>query len=66
MTREELMKVFSRPSMQEALKMMPPIKVVSCQTEGGRAVLTVEGTGFQEGVTSRASIVLEDGQLKID
>lgn len=66
MTHEEFLKVFGLPSMQEAMKNMPPADIVECEVEGDRAVITSEGTGIYEGKTSKTSLVLEKGEWKLE
>lgn len=66
LTKEQFMDVFSLPSMQEVIKDLPPAKIVSCEIEGDRAVITAEGTGLQEGNTSKTELALENGEWKLE
>lgn len=66
LTHEKFLKVFGLPSMQEAMKNMPPADIVECEVEGDRAVITAEGTGFNEGKTSKTSLVLENNEWKLE
>lgn len=65
-TKEQFIDMFSIPSMREVIEKMPSAKIVSCEVEGDRAVITAEGTGLSEGKTSKTALVLEDGEWKLD
>lgn len=65
-TYEEFLKVFGLESMKEAIQYMPPAKIVECEEEGDRAVITTEGTGIHEGKSSKTELVLENGEWKVN